>query len=65
MAPLGGRAVVFVGVGVVVVDVQPRQHAAARWTTHRRRYVRVWEGGATVSQDPQRLAHEVHRTCDE
>ena len=58
---LPGRrgAVLVVGVGVVVVDVLPRQHGGARRAAHGRGHKGVGEAGAAVLHDLARLVHHL------
>lgn len=60
--PLRARAVVVVGVHVVVVHVHPRQKGGPRGAAHGRRDVGVPELGTLVPYRPQGLRHEVERT---
>lgn len=58
--PGGRRAVLVVGVGVVVVGVLPCQHGGAWWTAHGRGDKRVREVRSTLFHDPPGLIHDLH-----
>jgi len=58
--PGGWRAVLVVGVGVVVVGVLPRQHGGAWRTAHGRGDKRIGEVRSTLFHDPPGLIHDLH-----
>lgn len=58
--PGGWRAVLVVGVGVVVVGVLPRQHGGPWRTAHGRGDKRIGEVRSTLFHDPPGLIHDLH-----
>lgn len=58
--PGGRRAVLVVGVGVVVVGVFPRQHGGAWRTAHGRGDKRIGKVCSTLFHDPPGLIHDLH-----
>lgn len=58
--PGGWRAVLVVGVGVVVVGVLPRQHGGPWRAAHGRGDKRIGEVRSTLFHDPPGLIHDLH-----
>lgn len=60
--PRGRRAVLIVGVDVVVMHVLPSEHGGAWRAAHGRGHKGIGEGGPTVFHDLSRLVHDLQGT---